>query len=340
MKQFLLLIQNQSPNTTAAHISASPGYAAITSVPQPLPPVLMADSGAAGFIISLALSLIPFIINLFSRDKQETHKNREAIAAALAKAKLEQSNQASKPTPTPSPTPPPTPVKPILPIAHQPSPLPAPILVPLATPLAQPTLPSPAPAKPTKTLTQKLLPAVATKKTDWSAFQQLLKQHNITRLYHFTDRENLASIRAAGGLLSWYSCKQNDIAIPRPGGNETSWQLDSNKGLADYVRLAFVRDHPMMYIAKRDGRLKSPVLLEIDPDVIFLQETKFSLMNAAKNGVSATGDLERFSGLKFEVFRKSYFDLSEVDKPYYQAEVLIYRMLPANYILNLDRLPV
>ena len=186
---------------------------------------------------------------------------------------------------------------------------------------------------------QKLLPKTATNKADWQAFQQLLNQHNITRLYHFTDRENLASIRAAGGLLSWYSCKENDIAIPRPGGSEVSWQLDSNKGLADYVRLAFIPDHPMMYVAKRDGRIKSPVLLEIDPAVIFLQETKFSLMNAAKNGVSAAGDIQKFSELKFNVFRKRYFDLAEMDKPYYQAEVLIHRMLPAKYILNLDRLP-
>ncbi|WP_151087413.1 DarT ssDNA thymidine ADP-ribosyltransferase family protein [Hymenobacter baengnokdamensis] len=189
-------------------------------------------------------------------------------------------------------------------------------------------------------LIKKLLPSVETQKKDWFKFQQVLKKHNISRLYHFTDRENLASIRAAGGLLSWYSCKENSISIARPGGSEFSWQLDARKGLADYVRLSFIHDHPMMYIAKQDGRLKSPILLEIDPAVILLQPTKFSLMNAAKSGVTATGDLEKFMELKFDVFRKKYFDLTDEEKPYYQAEILIHRMLPAKYILNLDQLPV
>lgn len=189
-------------------------------------------------------------------------------------------------------------------------------------------------------LIEKLLPGKETQKKDWLKFQQALKKHNISRLYHFTDRENLVSIRAAGGLLSWYSCKQNDIGIARPGGSEASWQLDSHKGLADYVRLAFIPDHPMMYVARKDGRLKSPIILEIDPAVIFLQETKFSEMNAVKNGVFANSNLDKFSEIKFNIFSKRFFDLTDDEKPYYQAEVLVHRMLPAKYILNLDRLPV
>jgi hypothetical protein len=188
-------------------------------------------------------------------------------------------------------------------------------------------------------LLQRLLPRVEAQKPDWLEFQKLLGKHNISRLYHFTDRENLASIRASGGLLSWYSCKENDISIARPGGSEFSWHLDTNKGLADYVRLSFIPDHPMMYIARGDGRIKSPIVLEIDPVVIFLQQTKFSSMNAAKSGVFAAGSLEKFSELKFNVFHKRYFDLVEDEKPYYQAEVLIHRMLPAKYILNLNRFP-
>jgi type II secretory pathway pseudopilin PulG len=189
-------------------------------------------------------------------------------------------------------------------------------------------------------LIQRLLPSEEIQKIDWLEFKKLLAKHNIYRLYHFTDRENVASIRAAGGLISWYSCKQNAIAIARPGGSESSWQLDSYKGLADYVRLAFIPDHPMMYVAKKDGRLKSPIVLEIDPAVIFLQATKFSEMNAVKNGVVANGELDKFLEIRFNIFKKRYFDLTDEEKPYYQAEVLIHRMLPAKYILNLDRFAV
>lgn len=184
-----------------------------------------------------------------------------------------------------------------------------------------------------------LLAEAQVKKMDWASFQQLLKDHDITRLYHFTDRANIASIRNSGGLLSWYSCQQNGVSIPRPGGSDLSWQLDSSKGLADYVRLSFVSDHPMMHVARQDGRISSPVLLEIDPEIIFLQETKFTLMNAAKSGVNAAETFEKFSALKFSLFRKKYFDLSIEDKSFYQAEVLVHKMLPAKYILNLDRVP-
>lgn len=189
-------------------------------------------------------------------------------------------------------------------------------------------------------LIHRLLPSEETKKIDWLEFKNLLAKHNISRLYHFTDRENIASISATGGLVSWYSCKQNAIGIARPGGSESSWQLDSHKGLADYVRLSFIPDHPMLYVARKDGRLKSPIVLEIDPAVIFLKETRFSEMNAVKNGVFANGELDKFSQIRFNVFRKRYFDLTDDEKPYYQAEVLIHRMLPAKYILNLDRFSV
>ena len=60
-------------------------------------------------------------------------------------------------------------------------------------------------------------------------------------------------------------------------------------------------------------------------------------MNAAKSGVTAAGTLEKFSALKFPLFRKKYFDLSIEDKSFYQAEVLVHKMLPAKYILNIDR---
>lgn len=193
--------------------------------------------------------------------------------------------------------------------------------------------------KPKSVLTPvKLIEEVANKKLNWLEFQQLLQAHNITKLYHFTDRANLSSILGSGGLLSWYSCKQQGLTIPRPGGSELSWQLDTGKGLADYVRLSFVRDHPMCFVAKQDGRIANEVILEIDPDVIFWESTKFTTMNAAKNGVSADGTLEKLSSMRFNIFQRRYFDLTDEEKPYYQAEVLVHKMLPLRYIINLEKL--
>lgn len=56
------------------------------------------------------------------------------------------------------------------------------------------------------------------KRGDWSEFKRVLEQHKITKLYHFTDRDNLESIIKNGGLISWKDCERQGIAIPKPGG--------------------------------------------------------------------------------------------------------------------------
>ena len=51
------------------------------------------------------------------------------------------------------------------------------------------------------------------------------------------------------------------------------------------MRLSFTREHPMMYVAMKDGRIKDPIILEIDLSVVDeISGTKFSDRNATKNG--------------------------------------------------------
>lgn len=52
------------------------------------------------------------------------------------------------------------------------------------------------------------------KRNDWEEFKKLLEQHNITKLYHFTDRDNLENIIKNGGLYSWKDCEERGIDIP------------------------------------------------------------------------------------------------------------------------------
>lgn len=183
---------------------------------------------------------------------------------------------------------------------------------------------------------QRLNQQVATFKTNWQDFQRVLQQHGITKLYHFTDRANLPSIRANGGLYSWYYCQQNNITIPKPGGSPTSWILDQRKGLQNFVRVSFVRDHPMLYIAQQDGRITSPVVLEISIEQIYKSATRYATQNAAKNGVTADATFERFNSIKFPLLRRRYFDLSTEEKPFYQAEILVLEKIPLEYITNIN----
>ena len=107
------------------------------------------------------------------------------------------------------------------------------------------------------------------KKSNWQEFKAVMDEHRITKLYHFTDRDNLESIIKNGGLYSWMDCDRKGIKINKPGGSLESRQLDSSRKLEDYVRVSFTTQHPMMYVAMKDGRISNPVILEIDPEIIW-----------------------------------------------------------------------
>jgi len=138
-------------------------------------------------------------------------------------------------------------------------------------------------------------------KTDWQAFQRVIAEKNITVLYHFTDRANLQSIRNNGGLYSWEYCEDNNIRITFPGGDDLSRSLDRRYNLENYVRLCFTKNHPMMYVAQKQGRINNPVILEIYPEVIYWKDTLFSDMNATKNGHTKGGTLQDFQRINLKL---------------------------------------
>lgn len=87
-------------------------------------------------------------------------------------------------------------------------------------------------------------------------------------VWHFTDRANLESIQAHG-LLALAETRRRNIAIPVPGGNAWSHDADRKKGLDRYVHLAFIRDHPMLFVAQNyESRILNPVWLKIDLSVL------------------------------------------------------------------------
>ena len=64
------------------------------------------------------------------------------------------------------------------------------------------------------------------KKQNWQEFEQVLKEARITKLYHFTDFDNLESIIQNGGLYFWADCRDKGIKIPKPGSSGPSRSLD------------------------------------------------------------------------------------------------------------------
>ena len=165
----------------------------------------------------------------------------------------------------------------------------------------------------------------------------LLKQNGIRILYHFTDRANIKSIIENNGLYSWKACEQKGITISKPGGSDTSRSLDSYRGLENYVRLSFTRDHPMMYVAKKEGRISDPVILEIDLSVVNRYGTLYADRNATKNGVIIKEGYEGAKNIHFQtVKRTDYFNIDPAEKEFYQAEVLVKGMVPISCIKNIE----
>ena len=173
-------------------------------------------------------------------------------------------------------------------------------------------------------------------KKNYDEFKKLIEQHHITTLYHFTDRENLESIIKNGGLYSWADCEQKGISISKPGGSMDSRNLDKRDNLQNFVRVSFVREHPMMYVAMNDGRISNPVVLEIDPEVIYWQDSLYADRNATKNGALVGSSIDDFSQLHFNSFKaKKHFDLDADEQKFYQAEVLVKNHIPLQFIKNI-----
>lgn len=177
------------------------------------------------------------------------------------------------------------------------------------------------------------------KKANFKDFKNVLIKNGITYLFHFTEKRNIPSIKRHGGLYSWNYCDRHDIKISHPGGGKLSRDLDMRYGLQDYVRLSFCREHPMQYVAIKDGRIQDPVILLINTEVAYLKDTLFSNMNATKTGHLKGGSLEDLNRIKFEIVKQhNQFKLNELDRCYYQAEVLVKTWIPIKYIMNIDKL--
>ncbi|MDE5660873.1 MAG: DarT ssDNA thymidine ADP-ribosyltransferase family protein [Muribaculaceae bacterium] len=174
------------------------------------------------------------------------------------------------------------------------------------------------------------------KRNNYLEFKELLDAHNIKKLYHFTDRDNLKSIIDNGGLYSWADCETKGILIPKPGGGDLSKSLDLRDNLQNYVRVSFTNEHPMMYVAMNDGRITNPVVLEIDPEIIYESDTKFADRNATRNGANVGGTIDDFKKIHFNAVKaKKHFDLDADEQQFFQAEVLVKNFVPLDRILNI-----
>lgn len=172
------------------------------------------------------------------------------------------------------------------------------------------------------------------------AVKTIIKKYGIDGIWHFTDKENLESIQKQGGLLSLRVLKERGLEIPAPGGNQWSHEADEFKGLDRYVHLTFVNHHPMMYTAKQDGRIKSPVWLKIDSSILLDSGVRCCSSVANCNGSELLDHREAAEQIDFEVLftRMDWHDpeIHNRRNAAEKSEILVPDEVPIDKILSFN----
>jgi hypothetical protein len=168
--------------------------------------------------------------------------------------------------------------------------------------------------------------------------REIMERHRITHLWHFTDRANLASIREHGGILSLKEIQQRGINIPKPGGSEISHCLDRKYELDGYVRLCFRNKHPMLYVARQEGRISDPIWLRVDGSIMLNPDVRFSIGVPYQNGVEIIDHEKAADRIDFEVlFTRTDWNDPEIQKRLQigeKTEVLVPKIVPRDMILG------
>jgi hypothetical protein len=165
--------------------------------------------------------------------------------------------------------------------------------------------------------------------------KQLLQ---IPRLFHFTDRRNLPLIRELGGLYPLAELSKRGIKIPAPGGNEWSRDADALKGMGQYVHLCFRGNHPMEYLARKEGRIADSIFLEIHPSVLQFPGVMLTPDVSNKASVEAIPIAEAATIIDYPVLytRTDWTDpvIQERLKAAEKCEVLVPTFIPLELIRN------
>jgi hypothetical protein len=157
-------------------------------------------------------------------------------------------------------------------------------------------------------------------------------------LYHFTDIRNIPSIKEHG-LLSLAELKRRSIEIPAAGGNQWSHDADCRMGLAEYVHLCFFNQHPMEFIAKRDGRINESAFLKINPIVLQWEGVRVTLEVANKSGTKLLTLAQAMEEIDSEIMCKwtdwSNPDVQERRQMAKKYEVLVPNIIPIEFIMGI-----
>ena len=182
-----------------------------------------------------------------------------------------------------------------------------------------------------------LLKGNYTFKDDFMKIFDIIQSNNV-KLFHFTDAKNIGSIKKHG-ILSADAILNAGIQSTYASSYE-SRKIDKDMGLSDYVRLSFVKRHPMQFTSMTAYGIR-PITLEINPLIALMPNVYFSDRNTLKKGARIGAHAIDLSNVDFSIINSNipYYNLPDVKtKNSYQAEVLVKHRIGPEFILNLNDL--
>jgi hypothetical protein len=129
---------------------------------------------------------------------------------------------------------------------------------------------------------------------------KLIKKKN-QGVYHFTDLENLNSIRRAGSLLSKDAIRKNLLIVEKPGGDHQSRISDGLRGISNDVSLSLTDNHPMKHICQISGRQPNPRILKFHPEILNFANVRMALGMANDNKVKILPIVDVIASMDLEV---------------------------------------
>lgn len=177
------------------------------------------------------------------------------------------------------------------------------------------------------------LPGISYKK-DREQIVEYLKENNIECFYHFTEKKNIPSIKANGGLLSYKRAFDKGVKITHSKDMQSSRDRDAELDLEDYARASFCKRLPKIDVRKMQGH--ELVLLKISTKVAEFETTMFTDIEATHLQQNRGPLLEDLMKVNLKVTQRDYCSSDDPDYLAYQAEVLIKGIIPLNYIENIE----
>ena len=168
-------------------------------------------------------------------------------------------------------------------------------------------------------------------KEDSELILDFFHQNGIECFYHFTEKENLDSIRRAGGLFSQHGCLEHSI-IPKTTGEMRPLRAkDAEFFLEDYVRLSICERHPLI-----EGRTGDLVLFKVKVDVAVLDSTLFSDRDAADNDHQHGPNFEDLKKIHMDAVKSHISNINDPECVFMQAQIMAKSFIPQDYINNFD----